>query len=48
MGDKIPIGVIYEDEKPSFTEQLYSLKDSALVEKGTDLEKVRGILKSYT
>jgi len=47
-GDKIPIGVIYEGERATFTDQLSALKESALIEKSTDMKKVARIIKSYT
>lgn len=46
-GEKIPIGVIYEGSRPTFEEQQFALKDSALVEKGIDIDKINDIIKSY-
>ncbi len=46
-GEKIPIGQIYSDKRPTFEEQQFALKDSTLVEKGLDLEKARDIIQSY-
>jgi len=47
-GDKIPIGVIFEGDRPTFTEQLITLRSSPLIEKSVDMEEVKRILESYT
>jgi 2-oxoglutarate ferredoxin oxidoreductase subunit beta len=47
FGDNIPIGVIYEGDRPEFTEQLAALKGSTLVEKGLDLKMVEKVIKKY-
>jgi 2-oxoglutarate ferredoxin oxidoreductase subunit beta len=44
-GDRIPIGVIYREEKPSFTDQLHALREGPLVDRKYDPEPLRELLK---
>ena len=44
-GDRIPIGIIYREEKPSFTDQAFALRDGPLVDRTYSPEPLREILK---
>lgn len=44
-GDRIPIGIIYKEEKPSFTDQIYGLKNGPLVDRKYSPETLRELLK---
>jgi 2-oxoglutarate ferredoxin oxidoreductase subunit beta len=44
-GDRIPIGIIYSEDKPSFTDQVYGLKEGPLVERKYDPEPLWELLK---
>jgi len=44
-GDRIPIGIIYKQDKPSFTDQVFALKDGPLVDRTYSPEPLREILK---
>jgi 2-oxoglutarate ferredoxin oxidoreductase subunit beta len=44
-GDRIPIGIIYREEKPSFTDQAFALKDGPLVDRTYSPEPLRKLLK---
>jgi 2-oxoglutarate ferredoxin oxidoreductase subunit beta len=44
-GARIPIGIIYREEKPSFTDQVYGLKEGPLVERKYDPEPLWELLK---
>jgi 2-oxoglutarate/2-oxoacid ferredoxin oxidoreductase subunit beta len=43
-GDKIPIGILYKEEKPSFTDRITTLHDGALVDRTYDPERLRSLL----
>jgi len=44
-GDRIPIGIIFREEKPSFTDQAFALKDGPLVDRTYSPEPLRKLLK---
>ncbi len=46
-GERIPVGVIYRNERPSFEDHFSVLKQGPLVGRGVDQEKVKQILESY-
>jgi 2-oxoglutarate ferredoxin oxidoreductase subunit beta len=43
-GDRIPLGLFYRQEQPSFTDMLPSLNDGPLVDRDYDPEKLRALL----
>lgn len=46
--DKIPLGVLYEEQKPDYTSQLHFLKDGpTLVDRQSDLSKVESYLREF-
>ena len=45
-GDKIPIGIIYQKEKPSYTDKIHKLKEGALVSGKYLPEKVQSVIES--
>ncbi|MDP3284417.1 MAG: 2-oxoacid:ferredoxin oxidoreductase subunit beta [Desulfobacterales bacterium] len=45
-GDKIPIGIIYRKEKPSYTDKIHKLKEGTLVSRKYLPEKVQRIIES--
>ncbi len=46
-GDRIPIGVIYREERPTFEEQLPALKKGRLVNQKMDPEKTKKLLEEF-
>ena len=45
-GDKIPIGIIYRKEKPSYTDKIHKLKKGALVSGKYLPENVQRVIES--
>jgi len=45
-GDRIPIGILYKKEKPSFTDMIPSLKEGPLVDRRYDPDRLTGLLDS--
>jgi 2-oxoglutarate/2-oxoacid ferredoxin oxidoreductase subunit beta len=45
-GDKIPIGIIYRKEKPSYTDKIKKLKESSLVSGKYSQKKVQNMIQS--
>ncbi len=45
-GDKIPIGIIYQKEKPSYTDKIKKLVESTLISGKYSQEKVRNAIES--
>jgi len=45
-GDKIPIGIIYRKEKPSYTDKIHKLKEGALVSGKYLPENVQRVIES--
>jgi 2-oxoglutarate ferredoxin oxidoreductase subunit beta len=43
-GDRIPIGIVYKEERPSFVEQIPSLKEGALLDRKYDPNRLRNVL----
>ncbi len=43
-GERIPIGIIYREEKPSYTDQVYGLEEGPLVERKYSPEPLRRLL----
>lgn len=46
-GDRIPIGVIYRSEKPTYEEQVSALKAGPLVKQGHDPSRCEGLLEEF-
>jgi len=47
-GDKIPIGILYREEKPDFHDKIDFLKNgSPLVDKVIDMEKISGFMNDF-
>jgi 2-oxoglutarate ferredoxin oxidoreductase subunit beta len=47
-GDRIPIGILYKEDKKTFNDKIDFLKgDQVLVDKETDLNKIKGYLKDF-
>lgn len=46
-GERIPVGIIYLNERPTFEDHFSVLKQGPLVGRGVDQEKVQKILQSY-
>ncbi|WP_298837644.1 thiamine pyrophosphate-dependent enzyme [Clostridium sp.] len=47
-GDKIPVGILYKEEKPHFTDKLDFLRDGKpLVDKDIDLDKISGFMNEF-
>ncbi|MCX5904561.1 MAG: 2-oxoacid:ferredoxin oxidoreductase subunit beta [Proteobacteria bacterium] len=44
-GNRIPIGIVYKQDKPSFTDQVFALKDGPLVDRTYSPEPLRELLK---
>jgi len=46
-GDRIPIGTIYRNDRPTFEDHFPVLKDGSLLGKDVDREKLEAILGGY-
>jgi len=47
-GDKIPVGVLYREEKPHFTDKTDFLKNGKpLVDCEVDIDKISGFMKEF-
>lgn len=47
-GDRIPLGIIYRQEKPDFCERLEFLKDGPpLVDRTTDMERIKSFMEDF-
>ena len=46
-GDKIPIGVIYQNEGPSFSDRIPHLKNGPLIDQKINKEKIKEIFESF-
>lgn len=47
-GDRIPIGILYKEDKQVFNDKIEFLKgNQVLVEKETDMERIKGYLKDF-
>lgn len=46
-GDKIPLGVLYQEKKPLFEDQLPQLKEKPLVERSIDNISIENLLKEF-
>ena len=44
-GERIPIGIMYKQDKPSFTDQAFALKNGPLVDRTYSPEPLRKLLK---
>ena len=44
-GQRIPIGIFYREEKPSFTDQIYALQKEPLVDRAYDPAPLRQLMK---
>jgi len=47
-GDRIPIGVIYRNNRPTFEERIPMIKGRPLVRQAFDVKKIEGTLKEFT
>lgn len=47
-GDRLPIGIFYKKEKPSFTDQVPSLKEGSLLDRHYDPKRLKSILSQLT
>ncbi|MFW5994342.1 MAG: 2-oxoacid ferredoxin oxidoreductase, partial [Halanaerobiaceae bacterium] len=47
FGDKIPIGIIYREEKPTFRDRMPSLGDKALVERDVKVEDLKYLIDEF-
>ncbi|MCX7747282.1 MAG: 2-oxoacid:ferredoxin oxidoreductase subunit beta [Clostridia bacterium] len=47
-GDKIPIGILYKEEKPTYHDKIHFLRDGdALVDRKVEVEKVKGFMEDF-
>ena len=47
-GERIPIGILYKDEKQTYTDKIEFLKgEKSLIEKETDMKKIRGYIEDF-
>jgi len=46
-GDRIPIGIIYRNNRPTLEERIPVIRDITLVEQSFDISKIEEILKEY-
>ena len=46
-GERIPVGIVYRNERPIFEDHFPVLKQGPLVGRGVDQEKVKQILETY-
>ena len=46
-GDHIPIGIFYKEDKPSFAERIPTLKESALIDRTYDPQKLKALLSQF-
>jgi 2-oxoglutarate ferredoxin oxidoreductase subunit beta len=46
-GDRIPIGVIYRNNRPTFEERVPMIKDRPLVQQAFDVTKIGATLKEF-
>lgn len=46
-GDRIPIGVIYKNDRPILEERVPVIKDSPLVKQSFDISKIEGALRGF-
>ena len=46
-GENIPIGIIYQKEKPIFRDRFSQLDDTPMVKKGTTLENTEKLLRDF-
>jgi 2-oxoglutarate ferredoxin oxidoreductase subunit beta len=47
-GDKIPLGIIYKDEKKSYTDHFDFLKESTLLEIPYDKKLIQSLIEEFT
>jgi len=47
FGDKIPIGIIYREEKPTFRDRIPYLEDKALVERDVQVEDLKYLIDEF-
>jgi 2-oxoglutarate ferredoxin oxidoreductase subunit beta len=46
-GERIPVGIVYRNERPIFEDHFPVLKQGPLAGRGVDQEKVKQILETY-
>jgi 2-oxoglutarate/2-oxoacid ferredoxin oxidoreductase subunit beta len=46
-GDRIPVGVVYRHERPTFEEHFSVLRQGSLIGRGVDLERLREFMESF-
>jgi len=47
FGDKIPIGIIYREEKPTFRDRMPYLEDKALVERDVEVDDLKFLIDEF-
>jgi len=47
FGDKIPIGIIYREEKPTFRDRIPYLKDKALVDRDVQVDDLKHLIDEF-
>jgi len=46
-GDRIPLGIIYRNKRPTLEERIPIIKDKPLIRQGFDLSKIGTTLKEF-
>jgi 2-oxoglutarate ferredoxin oxidoreductase subunit beta len=46
-GERIPVGVIYRNERPTFEEHFPVLRQGPLIGQGVDRERLQRVMESY-
>ncbi|MDD4493190.1 MAG: hypothetical protein PHV32_02370 [Eubacteriales bacterium] len=47
-GDRIPIGILYKEEKQTYTDKIEFLKgEKSLIEKETDMKKISSYIEDF-
>ena len=47
MGERIPVGVIYQNQRPTFEDHFKVLQQGPLIGQGVDQERMNKILEDY-
>jgi 2-oxoglutarate ferredoxin oxidoreductase subunit beta len=47
-GDRIPLGIIYRNQRPTFESSLAVLKENVLVDRETDLKELERIMDKFS
>jgi 2-oxoglutarate ferredoxin oxidoreductase subunit beta len=47
-GDRIPIGIIYREEKPTYCDKIEFLREGPpLIDRPVDIQKIKGYLNDF-